>query len=193
MLGILPARQTAILFSEFELPIWETIAMESSDSKIILRAMADIRRRQIVSTKANPATEDLYDNSFVHAILHSIYPIRHEHPELKEDVMEILDSFPFYETYDAGFELVESIAKLMDEKWLKKEKITFYDIEGPYKLGGEHWPGTDVRVNLINICRYFYLCHMFDAEFWKEFMSDAPSEASDVTSEWSRQELVDWA
>jgi hypothetical protein len=188
-----PHLQTAILFPEFELHIWETIAMESSDSKIILRAMADIRRRQIVATKANPATEDLYDNSFVHAILHSIYPIRHEHPELKEDLAEILDSFPFYETYDAGFELVESIAKLLNEKSVKKEKITFYDIEGPYKLGSEHWPGTDVRENLINICRYFYLCHMFDAEFWKEFMSHAPSEASGVTSEWSRQELADWA
>jgi hypothetical protein len=44
--------------------------MESSDSKIILRAMADIRRRHIVATKANPATGDLYDNAFVHAILH---------------------------------------------------------------------------------------------------------------------------
>lgn len=74
-----------------------------------------------------------------------------------------------------------------------KEKITFYDVEGPYRLGDQHWPGTDVRENLINMCRYFYLAHMFDAAFWSEFMSNAPSEASDVTSEWSRQEIADWA
>jgi antitoxin MazE len=119
-----------------------------------------------------------------------VYPIKHEHPGFKENLTDILPSFPFYETYDAGFELVNSIAKLLDEKWVKKEKITYYDVEGPYKEGGEHWPGTDVRVNLIDICRYLYLCPMFDAEFWKEFMSNAPSEASNVTSEWSPDELT---
>jgi hypothetical protein len=83
-------------------------------------------------------------------VLHSIYPINHEPPGFKEDLADILSSLPFYETYDAGIELVESISKLLDEKRLKKEKITFYDIEGPYRLDGKHWPGTDVRENLIS-------------------------------------------
>ena len=167
--------------------------MESADSKVILKALAEIRRRQILATKFNPQTEDMYDNSFVHAVMHRIYPIQHEHPGFEEDPNAILASLPFHETYNAGFELVTQIAKLLDEKWLKKEKITFYDVEGPYRLGNEHWPGTDVRENLTNMCRYFYLSHMFDTDFWNEFMSDAPSEASDVTSEWSRQEIADWA
>jgi hypothetical protein len=167
--------------------------MEVNYSKVILKALAEVRRRQIVATKFNPQTEDMYSNAFVHAVMHSVYPMTEEHIGFKDDLVDIVDSLPFYETYDVGFELVKEIAELLDKKWLNKEKITFYDIEGPYKLGGEHWNGKDVREDLINICRYFYLSHMFDKKFWNEFMSDSPSEASGVTAEWNRDEIAGWA
>jgi hypothetical protein len=119
--------------------------------------------------------------------------MKEEHIGFKDNLFDILGSLPFYETYDVGFELVKEIAELLDKKWRDNEKITFYDVENPYKLGGQHWNGKDVRVDLINICRYFYLSNMFDEDFWKEFMSNSPSEASYVTSEWSRDEIADWA
>lgn len=109
--------------------------MESSDSKVILKALADIRRRQIIASKFNPQTEGMYDNAFVHAVMHSIYPIRHEHPGHMENPAEILNAFPFYESYNVNFDLVNRIFKQLDEKFVNKENITFYEVEGPYKLG----------------------------------------------------------
>jgi antitoxin MazE len=164
--------------------------MEVNYSKVVLKALAEVRRRQIVATKFNPQTENIYSDAFVHAVMHSVYPMNEEHLGFKDNLSEILDSLPFYETYDVSFELVKEIAEMLDKKWLNKEKITFYDVESPYRLSGEHWKGKDARMDLINICRYLYLSHMFDKDFWKEFMSESPSEASDVTSEWSRDELA---
>lgn len=96
--------------------------MDSLDSKVILKALAEIRRRQIIATKFNPETEQMYDNSFAHAVMHSIYPIKHEHPGLERNSPEILARFPYYETYDAGFEIVQEIAELLDKKWGETRK-----------------------------------------------------------------------
>src|SRR5258705_9191149 len=52
------------------------INMEVNYSKVILKALAEIRRRQIMAAKFNPQTADMYPDALVHAIMHSIYPIR---------------------------------------------------------------------------------------------------------------------
>jgi hypothetical protein len=154
--------------------------MDQDYGKVILKALAEIRRNQILAAKFNPATEDMYSDAFAHAVLHRIYPFQDEGVGFMSETSEILNVLPFYEAYDVGRELVEEIAELLHEKWRAKKKITFYDVEGPYKLEGQPWKGVDARTDLINICRYFYLAHMFDDKFWKVFMSDAPSEAGDM-------------
>jgi antitoxin MazE len=166
--------------------------MDVDSNKVILKALAEIRREQVLATKANPQTADLYDNAFVHAIMHRIYPIDHEDPGFKDTLVDILNSFPFYETYGVGRDQVKEIAELLDEKWRNEEKITFYDLEQPYRYGHRDWHGKDPRWDLINICRYFYLNRWFDERFWNEFMSSCPSEAHDITNEWDRSEIVDW-
>lgn len=162
------------------------------DNKTVLKALAEIRRGQVLATKANPQTQDLYTNAFAHAILHSVCPIFEEDPELAKTVAERTELFPFHETYEQSHETVEEVAELLDKKWLAREKITFYDLEDIYGHGGKSWPGKCLRINLINITRYFYLRGMFDADFWKEFLSNCPTEASDVGDPWDRQEIVDW-
>jgi hypothetical protein len=59
----------------------------SHDNKL-LKALAEIRRRQIVATKANEQTEDVYTNAFVYAVLHSVCPIYHEQADLGESIEE---------------------------------------------------------------------------------------------------------
>lgn len=159
---------------------------------IILKALAEIRRGQILSTKANPQTEDLYADAYVHAIMHSVCPIFEEKSGFAESINERLNLSPFCETYDVPHNLVQEIAELMDAKWLNKEKITFYEIEEQHNAGGKTWLGKSLRVDLINICRYFYLSRKFNEEFWDHFMSNRPSEASNVTAPWSREEIVLW-
>lgn len=164
----------------------------NADTQLILKALLDIRRGQILAIKANPATEDLYTNAFVHAIMHSVCPIFDEEFGFAETESERLSLLPFYSSYDVPHNTVEKISNLLQKKRSKKEKLTFNDVEEPYTLGDEHWPGKDHRNDLINICRYFYLRKMFDAEFWEEFMSNAPTQASEITAKWNRTEIITW-
>ena len=161
-----------------------------SDLSTVLRALADIRRSQIVAIKANAATEDLYSDAFVHAVLHSVYPAYHEDVTgtgLARD--EALRLFPFHDTYDVPEETVLEIGGFLDARWMAKEAITFRDLEKLYS--DRSWPGTNLRNDLINICRYLFLRRMLDGDnFWRNFMKDAPSQALDITREWSRDELV---
>jgi antitoxin MazE len=159
-------------------------------SKIILKALAENRRRQIIATHYNPQTADLYTDAFVYAVAHSVCPIFEEYPGYRTERADILEVLPFHETYEAGYALVKQIYDLLDKAQLNKEKITFYDVESPYRLSGEHWAGLDIRGDLINICRYFFLSDSFDKEFWTAFMSSAPVEASGITEKWSRDELA---
>ncbi|HEX7315882.1 MAG TPA: hypothetical protein VF297_18340 [Pyrinomonadaceae bacterium] len=167
--------------------------MDIDNSRIILKALAENRRRQIIATHYNPQTADLYTDAFVYAVAHSVCPIFEEYPGYRTERADILEVLPFHETYEVSYALVKQIHDQLDKAQLNKEKITYYDVEGPYKLGSEHWPGLDVRGDLINICRYFFLSGSFDKEFWTGFMSDAPVEASGITKEWSRDELADAA
>jgi len=163
--------------------------MDVDHAQVILKALAEIRRGQILATKASAQTADLYDNAFVYAIMHRIYPVRHEDPGSSHDPANILDSLPFYRAYEVGREQVQEVADLVDERWRNREKITFYDLEDRYQSG---WAGKELRSDLINICRYFYLLRWFDEPFWNEFMSYCPGEAHDLTCEWERSEIVDW-
>lgn len=164
--------------------------MDVDHDQIVLKALAEIRRGQILATKANPQTADLYDNAFVHAVMHRIYPVRHEEPSPSDSPAVASTALPFYETYGVGREQVQEVAELLDEKWRNKEKVTFYDLEDTYQ---NSWAGRGVREDLINICRYFYLVEWFDEPFWNELMSWCPAEAHGVTSEWDRSEIIYWA
>lgn len=163
-----------------------------SDLSTVLLALADIRRTQIAAIKANPATADLYSDAFVHAVLHSVYPAYHE--DVAGTGLERSDAlrlFPFHDTYDVPEETVLEIGSLLDTRWMAREPITFRDLEKMY--ADRRWPGTHLRNDLINICRYFFLRRMFDGDdFWRTFMRDAPSQAQDITREWSRDELLTW-
>jgi hypothetical protein len=160
--------------------------------KVILKALAQIRRTQVLATKYNPQTEALFSHAFAYAIMHSVYPLHDEDPGFTTEREAILDIFPYYETYVVSREQVNEVAELLDEKWRAEERITFYDLEEPYKYGGKSWSGNDARMDLIHTCRYFYLRGMFDDEFWQGFMSDCPTEAHGIIDEWDRSAISDW-
>lgn len=160
----------------------------SSDTQALLYALAEIRRHQIVATKANPATDDLYSDAYVHAVLHSICPAFHEDPDPLGLPPE---RFPFSVTYEISRETVLEVAQLLDARWMANEEITFRDVEKVY--GHRDWPGTHVRNDLVNICRYFWLQRMFDGgDFWRKFLTDAPNEALGIARDWDREELLMW-
>jgi antitoxin MazE len=167
----------------------EQLARAMGDSEVILKALAEIRRGQIVATKANPQTKKVYTHAFVYAVRHSVYPIFEENVDPAASAAENRRRLPFYDTYDVPHDTVKEIAELLDKQFSDKGKITFRDVEDAYTGGREHWNGKSVRVDLVHICRYFYLQGMFNKQFWKQFLSDCPAEAGGITSSWKREVL----
>jgi hypothetical protein len=163
--------------------------MESD--KTVLRALAEIRRRQILAIKLNPQTKDVYSNEYAFAVIRSIYPLYHEHVGFLENKDDIITSLPFYDTYDISREQVEEVANFLEESH-KGEPISFYSLESHFYNKPEwnkKW--RKVRIDLINVCRYFYLSGAFDDDdIWKGLLSSAPSEAKGFKKKWSNSELL---
>lgn len=163
-----------------------------ADLDTVLQALAEIRRHQILAAKANPATQDLYSDAYVHAILHSVCPAFHEDPaEFGIDSDGATTRLPFQDTYEVPARTVLEIASFLDERSMAGETVTYRDLESRYRDAA--WPGTYLRNDLINICRYLFLRSMLGPEFWRAFLVDAPTEALDIGRKWTRDELVMWS
>jgi hypothetical protein len=163
--------------------------MESD--KTVLRALAEIRRRQILAIKLNPQTKDVYSNEYVFAVIRSIYPLYHEHVGFLENKDDIIASLPFFDTYDISREQVEEVADLLSEGH-NGESISFYSLESHFYNKPEwnkKW--RTFRIDLIYVCRYIYLSEAFDNDdIWKGLLSSAPSEAKNFKKKWSSSELL---
>lgn len=99
---------------------------------------------------------------------------------------------PYKETFTIGEQQIDELAKLLDDKWVQKEKISFYQLEDHYKIHGSGRPGPEWdRGSLINACHYFYLMDWFDEEFWKGLVghSDCPTESHSITRQFKPEDV----
>jgi antitoxin MazE len=160
------------------------------DTKVILRALGEIRRLAVAQAASQPQRKNLFPRPHVYAVLHRIYPIFDESRGLLTEADEVLYALPFSESYDVGYEKVKEVADLLDSKWIGHEPITFYQLENPYRFGEKPWGGLNIRKELVSICRYLFLHGSFDNDFWTAFMSNTPQEAETITDPWSDDELI---
>ncbi len=54
------------------------------------------------------------------------------------------------------------------------------------RYGGTDWD----RAKIIHALRYLYLSHTFDDAFWSAIMSNVPSEGSNITRDYDRDNEV---
>ena len=90
---------------------------------------------------------------------------------------------PFPEQFNVSEDEVLELGKLLDDKWLEKTPITFYELEDHYGVrGSTHSSGNWDRIKLLNTCRYMYLNSMFDDSFWSSLTENGkcPSEAHSI-------------
>jgi hypothetical protein len=170
--------------------------MEVDYNRVVLRALLEMRRHQVLTAKLNPSTEAMYPNAYTYALLHRVCPAFDNQPETWDEAEQsaaLLYRFPFDEVYDVPRAQVVEVAELLDEKVGAKEKITYSDLERMYQGSGMKWESGHVRPQLITVCRYLFLHGMFDEVFWQHFTSNRPSEASDITRDWNNSEINDWA
>jgi hypothetical protein len=156
---------------------------------VILKALHELRRRQILAIKLNPQTRDLYPDSYAFAISKSIYPLYHEHVGFLENRDDILQKLPFIETYDISREQVDEVVTQLDEAQKNGQRISFRTIEnGFYNRPEWNKPWRNLRVDLSDVCRYLFLSDAF-SDIWDEFLDGAPSEVKPLKRAWTSDEL----
>lgn len=94
---------------------------------------------------------------------------------------------PYAKFFTTSKNKVEFLLKRLDDAWLKKEELTFYDLEDELGVRSFSSVGWD-RSDLIHVCRYLYLDGCFDNKFWETLIENGkcPSEALSLTSELER-------
>lgn len=135
----------------------------------ILQALAEIHRTQIVLAKKASVTSHLIPDGYAYAINHSLCPIFHTEGES-----------PFDGGYKIKREFVDEVLKYCNEKWQKKEKLSFYGLEG-------HFDG--MRWELICILRYAFLAGRFDESFFIGIDSECPVEAHGINDAFDSTEI----
>lgn len=163
--------------------------MDKNLSSVLLHALAQIRRQQIVEAKLNLHVRDIYPDSYAYAVANSVCPFQHEDAGLLEHHNRLDEQFPFRSTYAVTYEQIVELATLLDTHWRQGTTITFYAVEDHYRSAGRRWTGPSLRMDLIHCCRYMYLCRLFDENFWTQFVSNAPVEANDLNRAFDPEEL----
>lgn len=138
---------------------------------LALEGLFQVVRLQILTPKDYRVPGYGTDASYKFAWDEEVYPYFHE---------GVTFHIPFEKMFKTSGKQVKEIAEFLDDKWMEKEKITFYQLEDKYGRHGEDWH----RSKLIDICQYLCLKGMFGKDFWTEFSSDAPTEASGIISEY---------
>lgn len=87
---------------------------------------------------------------------------------------------PFADQFEISESQIAEVLKFLDEVWLEKKTISFYELEDHYevRLGGA-WD----RSILLACCRYLWLHgHLFDDNFWAALVKngECPSEAHSI-------------
>jgi hypothetical protein len=159
-----------------------------TDLNILLKGLAEVRARQIYLTKFSIETENIYDDAYAFAVCKSIYPLFHEERYMETDEEVYKLKLPFYETYELTENTISEFAEFLDQNWLNKKYFTFYQLEGHYR---NSWTGNDLRSDLINCLRYFFLQHLFDKPFWDTILKpmEYPIEADRITRPFEKTEL----
>ena len=114
-----------------------------------------------------------FSSSYVYALDRKVYPYLHE-----TDF-----HLPFEDHFDLKKDEIQNLSEFLDQKWLNKENLSFYDLESQYDARGSstNWD----RIKLLKGCRYLYLLKLFDDNFWKTLCKrgDSPCEAESIIRE----------
>ncbi|TGM58570.1 hypothetical protein [Leptospira adleri] len=116
--------------------------------------------------KLNPENSGL-SVSYVYAISHDCYPTFHSDQ----------DSDLYNQFYEINKETISKYLNYIDERWLAKDYITFYELES-------HFGGKENRIQLMTTLRYCFLDNRFShPTFWETLHSAAPIEATALNRE----------
>lgn len=147
-------------------------------SKELLAATFELKRFQMMETfKRNPGS---ISAPLVYAYDKHLAPTEHN-----RIAIEAYGFDPFDEIYRVNNDSMRAISDYLDKLWREAnfEDLEFRELETAFsghKFG---------RMGLAYAIRYFFLNGLFDAEFFKAVMKNAPIEASSIMDEYKPEDV----
>ena len=141
------------------------------------------QRFSILAMKTAEGSEQYICDSYAFAWYEGVYPAFHESADWHK---------PYPDQFKISEGMMEELSKLLDDHWIGKKPITFYDLESHYGIHGTCHPGEIWdRASLIDACRYMYLNQLFDDSFWSTLCENGqcPSEAHSICRQFRPDEI----
>ncbi|ERS15211.1 hypothetical protein [Alloalcanivorax xenomutans] len=153
-----------------------------SDENTIMSALFQQQRIQIMDMAVHHGE---YADHYLYAWYDGIYPFL-------DDTDGSVIRMP-HEIYEDFFKIpkhkVEVVFNRLCDAFDNSEGLTFYDLEDEYKVReSSEWDRMEIR----DICRYFYLEGCFDDELWGRLLTPMkhPSEAASIVREFDREKDI---
>lgn len=138
------------------------------ENEKILKALYAQRKLIIIQSYRMLKENSGFSESYVYSIAKDIFPIFHI--DYYQDISIYNDFYKIKE------DIIQSFITYIDDVWLRKEKIGFYDLEDKY--------GQGKRSELIKMLRYCYLDGRFYGdEFWNYLKKNGPIECNSINKD----------
>jgi len=137
-------------------------------------SLFQLMRFNILSSGFSDIKNAPFSPAYIYAWESRVYPAFNESADWHK-------SFP--DKFKVTENEVSELGKLLDDKWLAKTPITFYELEDHYGVSGSiHSTSNWDRVKLLITCRYMYLDNSFDDSFWSSLVENGkcPIEAFSI-------------
>ncbi len=151
---------------------------------VSIEALFQLMRFNILSTAVNAGGEWPILPAYVYAWWSGVYPGCHEGAKWH---------IPFPDQFSVSKKEVDELTTLLDEAWMAKKSISFYDVESSLGIQGTARSSSNwQRWKLVSACRYLFLSDSFDKAFWVALLKngECPSEALGIARQMKISEIL---
>jgi hypothetical protein len=163
---------------------------------VLLSALAELRRHQLIATAANPATAYLYPPAFIYAVINSVYPLFHEGltdqaaSYSQAELLGMLQIRPYASSYGIDVNQVKSAVFFLTKR--AKFNVELSELEehiasnAPPAIGlrGADSVKSYSLICAFKISRYCFLTGLHSPVFWVQFTRSLSSK-QEITAPWS--------
>lgn len=150
---------------------------------VSIEALFQLMRFNILSTAVNANGDWPILPAYAYAWWSGVYPDCHEGAKWHQ---------PFPEQFSVSREEVGQLIVLLDDAFMAKKPLSFYDVETTLGIHGAARSSSNwERWKLVATCRYLFLSGSFSTEFWAALLKneECPSEALGIAREMKISEI----
>lgn len=151
--------------------------------KELKEALYQQMRYNVLSTTLNGLNNSPFSDAYIYAWESEVYPFFHDGADWHQ---------AHKEQFKITEQMMDDLSKFLDDLWIAKKTITFYELEKHFGIRGSATSSSEwERWSLIRACRYLYLNNGFDSQFWGALLENmkCPSEAFSVVKDFEKTDI----